>query len=180
MFAMTRALITRTSATIAVVLSLFACGGGDDDGAAAPTGTQAPASATTEAPEPGPTTTEAPDPGSVEDATRLQLEQAGAGQWGRLYATLHPLQQELVSEAAYVACAEEQGWGGYADAEVEIDETYPEQYTIPGVDVVTPTTAVTFTLSIDGESFTDTMHLVVAEGSWRWFLADPSVCMTDV
>jgi hypothetical protein len=121
-------------------------------------------------------TTDAPD---LEDAFVEQFAEKKAGQWARAYSDLHPAQQELVSEESFLACAEDFDTLP-ADTTVEITETYPEGYTIPGVGERVDTMAVTYTIEAGDETASDTIHLADVDGAWRWFLSDPSECMTDV
>jgi hypothetical protein len=152
-------------ALVPVVAMSFACGGGDDD------------AATTEATS---ASAEAPPTTDLEDAFLEQFAELKAGQWARAYARLHPAQQALVSEEAFMACADETFGTLPADTTATVDETFDEDYTIPGVGERIPTTAVTYTISDGEEKVSDTLHLAAVEGTWRWFLASPEDCMTDV
>jgi hypothetical protein len=147
-------------ALVPVLALTFACSGDDSEQAS-------PTEATTDAPD-------------IEDAFLEQFEESKAHQFARLYARLHPAQQELVSEAGFLACAEDQFATLPADTTVEVTETYPEDYTIPGVGERVSTMAVTYTMEAGDETAQDTIHLMDVDGSWRWFMADPAQCMGDV
>jgi hypothetical protein len=92
--------------------------------------------------------------------------QFSRGQSGRLWNTLHPADQAVVSRARYVACQTNEG---FDLQKLKVLETYAETVDIAGKS--TPSTAVSLkTTSSDGTT-TATMHAVSLNGKWRWILS---------
>jgi hypothetical protein len=96
-----------------------------------------------------------------EVTTRFSL-----GQSGRLWDTLHPVDQTVVSRARYMTCARN---SGFELKTFKVLQTYPDTVDLAGK--ATPSTAVSVrTTSEDGVT-TVTVHAVSVNGAWRWILS---------
>lgn len=112
------------------------------------------------------------EPAGLEDFIEQQFDREAKGQFGRLYDSLHPLQQDVIDRNDFDLCSR-QG-EAFPDLDsVQLVETYEEAVAIPGTDETLDTTAATVRLEVDGESDTSTFHYVEVDGDWRWFVADP-------
>ncbi len=88
------------------------------------------------------------------------------GQTGRLWDSLHPADQAVVSRARYAACASNVG---FELKKIKIVDTYSDSVDLAGTS--TPATAVSVqTTSEDGVT-TATVHAVSVNGKWRWILS---------
>jgi hypothetical protein len=148
----------RGVAVLALAVLLAGCGDdGGDDGGAPP--------ATDESGE-EPQTDEA-----AVAAFERSVEYVTDGQYGRAYANIHPAQQELFDQATYEQCVRE-FWAGIEVTDIEVQEVFEEEITIPGTDETTTTTAITaeITLARGGleQSDTDTFHEVYVDGQWTF------------
>lgn len=114
----------------------------------------------------GPTTTTV-DYRGAEVALRLEIQQLSDGQYGRLYETLHPAQQALISRDKFVTCYEKIDTTGKI-TDVNVKEHYTEPDRIPGTDQDVASVALTISYSSDGEPDTATFHEYLVDGSWRW------------
>lgn len=150
------------AAAALAVLVLAGCGGDGDDETAVPT-----------------TTTEKPDPGDPGEAAEERFRSYSRGQWQRVYALIHPAQQEILSEDEFVACMDARPPVPAID-EFEVLETFDETVTVPGTEERAESTAVTFRADADGETVEDTMHLIDVDGEWRFYLSTPQDCLSDV
>ena len=92
--------------------------------------------------------------------------QFSRGQSGRLWDTLHPADQAIVSRARYTAC---QSNVGFDLKKLQILEAYADSVTIGGK--TTPATAVSVRATSDDGVTTATMHAVSVAGAWRWVLS---------
>jgi len=171
----------RTQIGAALLVLLAACGGGEG-------GTEdAGRTSTTTVPPTTTSTTEAgPDFDAAFDAHKLNEEQIENRQWGRVWETLHPAQQVSVPKPLFVKCFEAgEGEFQIPTARLELVEAYEEPWTISGTDTDTPSVALTVKRVSEPigeggegagqtEETTDTVHLFLVDGEWRWILADVS------
>jgi len=110
------------------------------------------------------------------EAITRQFMLLSQGQVGRLWEEMHPAHQQLISRSTYMLCTRDMP---IELTGVEVIDTYPERYTIPGTNVETDSTAVTFTVEQPGGgSWTDTSHEVKVRGRWRFTVADPDGCLS--
>jgi hypothetical protein len=107
-----------------------------------------------------------------------------AGQWGRVWKLLHPVQQKLVTAEQLASYEDQQAGYGYpdpADAKYRVKESYPEAWVIPGGPKGTrPATAVTVqgfleTALENGTPapsvlWTNTAHAFRVGHRWAWIL----------
>ena len=87
------------------------------------------------------------------------------GQAGRLWDSLVPAEQRVVTRARYLAC---QRNGGFRLRSFKILDSYGEPVEVEGKE--TPSTAVTVQVTSDDGVTTATMHAVKVGGSWHWVL----------
>ena len=92
--------------------------------------------------------------------------QFSRGQSGRLWETLHPADQAVVSRARYVECQTNEG---FDLQKLKILETYPETIDVAGK--ATSSTAVSLRTTASDGTTTATMHAVLLNGKWRWILS---------
>jgi hypothetical protein len=92
--------------------------------------------------------------------------QFSRGQSGRLWETLHPADQAVVSRARYVQCQTNEG---FDLQKLKVLETYPETIDVAGK--TTPSTAVSLKTTASDGTTTATMHAVLLNGKWRWILS---------
>ena len=133
-------------ALVAAALLVFAatgCGSGSNNASSAGAGTQ-----------------------SASDFLRQITTQFSRGQAGRLWDTLHPSDQAVVSRDRYTACQRNEGFGLMS---TKVLETYSDPVDIAGK--TTPATAVSLRVTSDDGVTTATMHAVRVGGSWRWILS---------
>jgi hypothetical protein len=100
------------------------------------------------------------------DFVREVTTQFSRGQSGRLWDTLHPADQAVVSRARYTEC---QSNSGFDLKKFKVLETYVETVDIAGK--ATPSTAVSVQTTSDDGVTTATMHAISLNGSWRWILS---------
>jgi hypothetical protein len=87
------------------------------------------------------------------------------GQSGRLWETLVPADQAVVSRARYMACQSNEG---FELQKFKVLETYADTIDIGGKP--TSSTAVSVQVTSDDGLTTATMHAVSVGGTWRWTL----------
>ena len=87
------------------------------------------------------------------------------GQAGRLWDSLVPAEQRVVTRARYLAC---QRNNGFRIRSFKVLETYGEGVEVEGKE--TPSTAVTVQVTSDNGVTTATMHAVKVGGTWHWML----------
>ena len=87
------------------------------------------------------------------------------GQAGRLYDTLVPAEQRVVTRAKYLTC---QRNGGFRMRSFKVLESYGEKVDVEGTEE--PSTAVTVQVTSDDGVTTATMHAIKIGGSWHWML----------
>ena len=87
------------------------------------------------------------------------------GQSGRLWDTLIPSDQGVVTRARFVDCQANAGWELKS---VKVLETYDDPVTVGSKSV--PSKAVTVRVTSDDGITTATMHAVSVNGVWRWVL----------
>ncbi len=87
------------------------------------------------------------------------------GQAGRLWESLVPAEQRVVTKARYLAC---QRNGGFRLRSFKVLDTYNEGVEVEGK--ATPSTAVTVQVTSDDGVTTATMHAVKIDGHWHWLL----------
>ncbi len=107
-----------------------------------------------------------PSAQSAGDFIRQVTTQFSRGQSGRLWDTLHPADQAVVSRARYTAC---QSNSGFDLRKFKILETYADTVEIAGK--AKPSTAVSVQVTSDDGVTTATMHAVTLNGTWRWILS---------
>ena len=145
---MTHTLVRRCTATIAaaalVALLATACGGNATTTGGATGGSKQTAA----------------------DFIRQVTIQFSRGQSGRLWDTLHPADQAVVSRARYTACESN---SGFDLKKFKVLETYAETVDIAGK--ATPSTAVSVQATSDDGVTTATMHAISLNGTWHWILS---------
>jgi hypothetical protein len=115
------------------------------------------------------------DPGDPGLFVTTLIRDLGSGRTGEAWDQLHPLHQEEVPRAHYVACERQDGFGGKV-TKIDVLEVKDEQATIPGEFEQRPSTAVTVgvTLAVPDaaapEKFTLTAHIFESEGEWAWVI----------
>jgi hypothetical protein len=87
------------------------------------------------------------------------------GQSGRLWDTLLPADQRIVSRARYVACQADTGWNLKS---LKVLDTYSDSVAVGGRTM--PAQAVSIRATSDDGITTATMHAVLVNGTWRWVL----------
>lgn len=92
--------------------------------------------------------------------------QFSRGQSGRLWDTLHPRDQAIVSRDRYTACQSNEG---FEMKSFKVLETYSDPVDIGGT--TTPATAISVRVVSDDGVTTATMHAVRVGATWRWILA---------
>jgi hypothetical protein len=92
--------------------------------------------------------------------------QFSRGQSGRLWDSLLPSDQAIVSRARYMAC---ESSSGFDLTKFKVLETYPDTIQVSGK--ATPSTAVSVRVTSDDGVTTATMHAVKTGGTWRWLLS---------
>jgi hypothetical protein len=103
---------------------------------------------------------------SASDFLRQITTQFSRGQSGRLWDTLHPSDQAVVSRDRYTACQRNEGFNMTG---MKVLETYSDPVDIAGKTM--PATAVSVRVTSDDGVTTATMHAVRVGGSWRWILS---------
>jgi hypothetical protein len=103
------------------------------------------------------------------------IHDLGSGRTGKAWDSLHPLHRERVSRARYVACEQQDGFGGEV-TKVDVLEVKEEPAVIPGSFGERPSTAVTVAVTLDvpeseePERFTLTAHVFDTDGEWSWVI----------
>jgi hypothetical protein len=110
------------------------------------------------------------------DFMKELTERSIRGQYGRIWGSLHPAHQAVVTRDKYDTCERESDGGTATRIEVDVEETYQEPVTVEGVGEV-DSTAVTLRLSynnpVTGKPAEEhaTVHAVPVDGEWKWLLA---------
>jgi hypothetical protein len=91
--------------------------------------------------------------------------QFSRGQAGRLWDTLLPADQAVVSRARYTACQTNEG---FELQKFKVLDSYSDTIDVGGTS--TRSTAVSVQVTSDDGTTTATMHAVSVGGSWRWIL----------
>jgi hypothetical protein len=161
---------------IILVLVLAGCGGGGGDGNGDQAATTAATTATTATPAPPTTTDTTPDQDAGEFMKEL-TERSLRGQYGRVWETLHPSHQAVVSRDRFDGCERGDGGGEGTTINVDVVETYEEPVAVPGTDERPNSTAVTLRFAYDnpltGKRVEEhqTLHAILVNGDWKWILA---------
>ncbi len=87
------------------------------------------------------------------------------GQAGRLWDSLLPAEQRVVTRSRYLAC---QRNGGFRLRSFKVLDSYSENVDVENKQ--TPSTAVTVQVTSDDGVTTATMHAVKIGGHWHWVL----------
>lgn len=103
---------------------------------------------------------------SAGDFIREVTTQFSRGQSGRLWDSLHPADQAIVSRARYTACQSNEG---FDLKKFKVLETYADTVDIAGKPE--PSTAVSVQVTSDDGVTTATMHAVTLNKRWRWILS---------
>lgn len=107
---------------------------------------------------------------------RELLRQNLAGQFDRMYASLHPAQRQLIGQSRFMECraSSQASLAGATITRWRVTDTYTSTVPVPGTKVRARTTAVSFRLVLHmaGRStpYASTMHLARIHGRWRWML----------
>jgi hypothetical protein len=150
MNAHTHLLARRNATALAVLASLAVASAGCGGGGGSSSGTA----------------TTAGSKQSSADFIREVTTEFSRGQAGRLWDTLHPADQAIVTRARYTAC---QTNSGFDLKRFKVLETYPDTVDIAGTP--TPSTAVSVQVTSDDGVTTATMHAIKVNGAWRWILS---------
>jgi hypothetical protein len=92
--------------------------------------------------------------------------QFSRGQSGRLWDTLHPADQAVVSRARYTTC---QSNAGFELQKIKVLDSYPDTVEVAGK--ATPSTAISVRVTSNDGVTTATMHAISVNGKWRWMLS---------
>jgi hypothetical protein len=92
--------------------------------------------------------------------------QFSRGQAGRLWDTLLPADQAVVSRDRYTACQSNEG---FQLQQFKVLETYGDTIDVGGK--ATSSTAVSVQVTSNDGMTTATMHAVLVGGKWRWILS---------
>ena len=103
---------------------------------------------------------------SAGDFIRQVTTEFSRGQSGRLWDTLYPADQAIVSRARYTAC---QSNSGFDLRKFKILETFADTVDVEGK--ARPSTAVSVQVTSDDGVTTATMHAVKLKGRWSWILS---------
>jgi hypothetical protein len=98
-------------------------------------------------------------------AKRITTEFA-RGQSGRLWTSLLPSQQAIVTKARFLTC---QGNQGFGLQNVKVLDTYGEAVEVEGRNE--DSTAVTLQVTSDDGRTTATMHAIRTGSGWHWILS---------
>jgi hypothetical protein len=104
-------------------------------------------------------------PKSAANFVRNVTTQFSRGQAGRLWDSLTPADQAVVTRARYTACQSNEG---FALQKFKVLETYADTIDVAGKP--TPSTAVSVQVTSDDGLTTATMHAVSVARTWRWIL----------
>ena len=104
-------------------------------------------------------------PESADAFMRRITTEFSRGQAGRLWDSLVPAEQRVVTKTRYLAC---QRNGGFRLRSFKVLDTYGEDVAVAGRQ--TPSTAVTVQVTSDDGVTTATMHAVKIGGHWHWLL----------
>lgn len=88
------------------------------------------------------------------------------GQSGRLWTSLLPSQQAIVTKARFLTC---QGNQGFGVQQIKVLDTYAEAVDVEGSNE--DSTAVTLQVTSDDGRTTATMHTIRVGSGWRWILS---------
>jgi len=102
------------------------------------------------------------------------LEDLYGGQFARVYATLHPAHQKLVSRALFVECAKETIAVGKLDS-IEVLDVSDETVPIPELGKRRVKAVRVRITSTSGETDTKNYREVKVGDQWRWILNDAAV-----
>jgi len=91
--------------------------------------------------------------------------QFSRGQSGRLWDTLLPSDQRIVSRARFVACQANTGWNLRS---LKVLDTYGDPVVVGEKTI--PAEAVSVRAASDDGITTATMHAVLVDGTWHWLL----------
>ncbi len=98
-------------------------------------------------------------------AKRITTEFA-RGQSGRLWTTLLPSQQAIVTKSRFLTC---QGSQGFGLRTIKVLDTYGEAVDVEGRNE--DSTAVTLQVTSDDGRTTATMHAIRTGSGWHWILS---------
>lgn len=102
---------------------------------------------------------------SADSFMRRITTEFSRGQAGRLWDSLVPAEQRVVTRSRYIAC---QRNGGFRLRSFKVLESYDEEVAVENRQ--TPSTAVTVQVTSDDGVTTATMHAIKAGGRWHWVL----------
>lgn len=105
-------------------------------------------------------------PNSAAAFVKSVTTQFSRGQAGRLWDTLLPADQAVVSRDRYTACQSNEG---FQLQQFKVLETYADTVDVGGKP--TQSTAVSVQVTSDDGMTTATMHAVLVAGKWRWILS---------
>ncbi len=98
-------------------------------------------------------------------AKRITTEFA-RGQSGRLWTSLLPSQQAIVTKSRFLTC---QGSQGFGLQKIKVLDTYGEAVDVEGRNE--DSTAVTLQVTSDDGRTTATMHAIRTGSGWHWILS---------
>lgn len=119
--------------------------------------------------------------GESADEVAVEWFQAtGDGAFDRVWDLVLPAQQELVTEDAFIECAEVDAGNLQVD-EVEVKRTSPELYTVPVLDETLDGEAVTITVkgSSGRTPFDESVVVHVVQSEGRWYMTMDENRVTD-
>ena len=102
---------------------------------------------------------------SVADFVRQVTTQFSRGQSGRLWDTLLPADQRVVTRARFVACQANEGWNLKS---MKVLETYADTVNVGTTSL--QSRAVTVRVTSDDGVTTATVHAVPVGSKWHWIL----------
>jgi hypothetical protein len=99
------------------------------------------------------------------------IEQEYVGDYGKVWDTLHPRHQRLVSRKAYEDCRRTIDVKGTIESVLILD-VRDQPLTVYGLRPRTPSKAVKVRVTTDEGGYTATYHVVRVGDRWRWVLSD--------
>jgi hypothetical protein len=149
-------------AVVCIVTFGVGCGGGNGDGEQA---------------SPTRTTPEQDAGAYMKEVTERSLR----GQYGRVWESLHPAHQAVVTRDRFDTCeSQDEGGAGATRITVKVVDTYEEPVGIRGTDETADSTAVTLRFSysnpLTGKPAEEhqTVHAIPVGGEWKWIFDAPS------
>jgi hypothetical protein len=104
-------------------------------------------------------------------AVKSVIEEEYVGAYGPVWDDLHPRHQRFVSRGEYEECRRGIDVAGTLESVLILD-VRDAPLTVYGLPSGTPAKAVEVRVTTDETEFSDTYHVVLVDGRWRWVLND--------